>query len=170
MKRNMINILQAWMEAEQRKPFYLTGIKGVGKGIVGMRRALSTHYFIFLVTRNDAIAKLQARERQAHFTFEVGKVEGCAPRGAKRGERAEGAVHKRHVATSHLKTDAAGIGYLAIAHKNVGHAYVEGMVLRVVHDAVLHREFGSCHVGGINAQAEVASMNVSIGKVVVVTL
>lgn len=31
MKRNMINTLQAWMEAEQRKPFYMTGIKGVGK-------------------------------------------------------------------------------------------------------------------------------------------
>lgn len=31
MKRNMINTLQAWMEKEERKPFYMTGIKGVGK-------------------------------------------------------------------------------------------------------------------------------------------
>ena len=31
MKRNLINTLQAWMEKESRKPFYMTGIKGVGK-------------------------------------------------------------------------------------------------------------------------------------------
>lgn len=31
MKRNLINTLQAWMEQPERKPFYMTGIKGVGK-------------------------------------------------------------------------------------------------------------------------------------------
>ena len=31
MKRNLINTLQVWMELESRKPFYMTGIKGVGK-------------------------------------------------------------------------------------------------------------------------------------------
>lgn len=31
MKRNLINTLQSWMESEERKPFYLTGMKGVGK-------------------------------------------------------------------------------------------------------------------------------------------
>ena len=31
MKRNLINTLQAWMEREDRKPFYMTGMKGVGK-------------------------------------------------------------------------------------------------------------------------------------------
>jgi len=31
MKRNLITTLQAWMEKENRKPFYMTGIKGVGK-------------------------------------------------------------------------------------------------------------------------------------------
>ena len=31
MKRNLINNLQQWMESEERKPFYITGIKGVGK-------------------------------------------------------------------------------------------------------------------------------------------
>ena len=31
MKRNAINVLQKWKSAEQRTPFYLTGIKGVGK-------------------------------------------------------------------------------------------------------------------------------------------
>ncbi len=31
MKRNLIGTLQQWMEKESRKPFYMTGIKGVGK-------------------------------------------------------------------------------------------------------------------------------------------
>jgi len=31
MKRNLITTLQTWMESEERKPFYMTGIKGVGK-------------------------------------------------------------------------------------------------------------------------------------------
>lgn len=31
MKRNLIITLQAWMESEERKPFYMTGMKGVGK-------------------------------------------------------------------------------------------------------------------------------------------
>ncbi len=31
MKRNLIHTLQNWMESAERKPFYLTGIKGVGK-------------------------------------------------------------------------------------------------------------------------------------------
>ena len=31
MKRNLINSLQEWMEKETRKPFYMTGFKGVGK-------------------------------------------------------------------------------------------------------------------------------------------
>lgn len=31
MKRNLINSLQQWMESEERKPFYMTGMKGVGK-------------------------------------------------------------------------------------------------------------------------------------------
>jgi len=31
MKRNLINTLQTWMESEERKPFYMTGMKGVGK-------------------------------------------------------------------------------------------------------------------------------------------
>ena len=31
MKRNLINTLQQWMESEERKPFYMTGMKGVGK-------------------------------------------------------------------------------------------------------------------------------------------
>ena len=31
MKRNLIHTLQAWTEQETRKPFYMTGIKGVGK-------------------------------------------------------------------------------------------------------------------------------------------
>ena len=31
MKRNLINVLQAWMEQKTRRPFYMTGIKGVGK-------------------------------------------------------------------------------------------------------------------------------------------
>ena len=31
MKRNLITTLQGWMERETRKPFYMTGIKGVGK-------------------------------------------------------------------------------------------------------------------------------------------
>ena len=31
MKRNLINTLQTWMEKESRKPFYMTGMKGVGK-------------------------------------------------------------------------------------------------------------------------------------------
>lgn len=31
MKRNMIHTLQNWMEGETRLPFYLTGIKGIGK-------------------------------------------------------------------------------------------------------------------------------------------
>jgi len=31
MKRNLITILQNWMEQEERKPFYMTGMKGVGK-------------------------------------------------------------------------------------------------------------------------------------------
>ena len=31
MKRNLINTLQQWMEQEERKPFYMTGMKGVGK-------------------------------------------------------------------------------------------------------------------------------------------
>ena len=31
MKRNMIHTLQNWMELPERKPFYITGIKGVGK-------------------------------------------------------------------------------------------------------------------------------------------
>jgi len=31
MKRNLINTLQSWMEKDSRKPFYMTGIKGVGK-------------------------------------------------------------------------------------------------------------------------------------------
>ncbi len=31
MKRNLITTLQNWMESDERKPFYLTGMKGVGK-------------------------------------------------------------------------------------------------------------------------------------------
>lgn len=31
MKRNLINTLQQWMEQEERLPFYMTGMKGVGK-------------------------------------------------------------------------------------------------------------------------------------------
>jgi len=31
MKRNLINTLQYWMESEERRPFYMTGMKGVGK-------------------------------------------------------------------------------------------------------------------------------------------
>ena len=31
MKRNALSTLKQWKEAEERKPFYLTGIKGVGK-------------------------------------------------------------------------------------------------------------------------------------------
>lgn len=31
MKRNLITTLQSWMERDNRKPFYMTGIKGVGK-------------------------------------------------------------------------------------------------------------------------------------------
>lgn len=31
MKRNAIHVLQKWKELPERKPFYLTGIKGVGK-------------------------------------------------------------------------------------------------------------------------------------------
>ena len=31
MKRNLINTLQQWMESKERLPFYMTGIKGVGK-------------------------------------------------------------------------------------------------------------------------------------------
>ncbi len=31
MKRNLITTLQNWMEQEERKPFYMTGMKGVGK-------------------------------------------------------------------------------------------------------------------------------------------
>ena len=31
MKRNAISILQQWKNAKERTPFYLTGIKGVGK-------------------------------------------------------------------------------------------------------------------------------------------
>ena len=31
MKRNMIHTLQQWMEGETRLPFYLTGMKGIGK-------------------------------------------------------------------------------------------------------------------------------------------
>lgn len=31
MKRNMINTLQKWMEGEERLPFYMTGMRGVGK-------------------------------------------------------------------------------------------------------------------------------------------
>ena len=31
MKRNLINQLQQWMEHDERKPFYMTGMKGVGK-------------------------------------------------------------------------------------------------------------------------------------------
>ena len=31
MKRNAINVLQKWKEQPERKPFYLTGVKGVGK-------------------------------------------------------------------------------------------------------------------------------------------
>lgn len=31
MKRNLINTLQHWMEKEERLPFYMTGMKGVGK-------------------------------------------------------------------------------------------------------------------------------------------
>ena len=31
MKRNMIHTLQNWMEQKERMPFYITGIKGVGK-------------------------------------------------------------------------------------------------------------------------------------------
>lgn len=31
MKRNLIRTLQSWMEQTERKPFFMTGIKGVGK-------------------------------------------------------------------------------------------------------------------------------------------
>ena len=31
MKRNLINVLQVWMKQKTRRPFYLTGMKGVGK-------------------------------------------------------------------------------------------------------------------------------------------
>ncbi len=41
MKRNLINELQHWMGQEERKPFYMTGIKGVGKTYLACQFASS---------------------------------------------------------------------------------------------------------------------------------
>jgi len=64
MKRNLINTLQQWMESEERIPFYMTGIKGVGKTYLACEFAgsffdsylyLSFEHNKELATRFDAL-------------------------------------------------------------------------------------------------------------------
>lgn len=68
MKRNLINTLQAWMEAEERKPFYMTGMKGVGKTYLACEFAKSffDSYLYLSFEHNKELAarfnSLQAEE------------------------------------------------------------------------------------------------------------
>jgi len=63
MKRNMIHTLQNWMEKEERKPFYITGIKGVGKTYLACEFAksfLESYLYISFEHNQNLTAKFES--------------------------------------------------------------------------------------------------------------
>jgi len=59
MKRNLIITLQSWMESEERRPIYLTGMKGVGKTYLACEFAKSflDSYLYLSFEHNSELAK-----------------------------------------------------------------------------------------------------------------
>lgn len=63
MKRNMIHTLQNWMEKDERKPFYITGIKGVGKTYLACEFAKSffeSYLYISFEHNKELTAKFES--------------------------------------------------------------------------------------------------------------
>lgn len=59
MKRNLINVLQQWMNKDVRHPFYLTGIKGVGKSYLACEffRSFFDSYLYISFDHNKELAE-----------------------------------------------------------------------------------------------------------------
>ena len=59
MKRNALTTLKQWKEAKERRPFYLTGIKGVGKTYLASEFAKDFFdSFLYLsLEQNNSMAK-----------------------------------------------------------------------------------------------------------------
>lgn len=63
MKRNLITTLQSWKESEERKPFYITGIKGVGKTYLACEFAKSFFdSYLYLSFEHNKTLALQFEE------------------------------------------------------------------------------------------------------------
>ena len=70
MKRNMLLTLQAWKDSETRKPFYLTGIKGVGKTFLSCEFA-KTFFDSYLYLSFEHNKELLVYERQQELVSEI---------------------------------------------------------------------------------------------------
>ncbi len=71
MKRNLIDTLQHWMESEERKPFYITGMKGVGKTYLSCEFAKSffdSYLYLSFEHNNELSAQFEALEEENIFS------------------------------------------------------------------------------------------------------
>ena len=67
MKRNMLLTLQAWKDSETRKPFYLTGIKGVGKTFLSCEFAktfFDSYLYINFEHNKELVSKLKQQPKE----------------------------------------------------------------------------------------------------------
>jgi len=67
MKRNLIMILQSWMESKERKPFYMTGIKGVGKTYLACefaRSFLDSYLYLSFEHNKELYEKFEALQEE----------------------------------------------------------------------------------------------------------
>lgn len=70
MKRNLISTLQSWMESEERKPFYMTGIKGVGKTYLACEFAKSffdSYLYLSFEHNKELSARFEALSEEEIF-------------------------------------------------------------------------------------------------------
>lgn len=71
MKRNLITTLQTWMESEERRPFYITGIKGVGKTYLACEFAKSffdSYLYLSFEHNKDLAARFEALQEEDIFS------------------------------------------------------------------------------------------------------
>lgn len=71
MKRNLIDTLQQWMENEERKPFYMTGMKGVGKTYLSCEFAKSffdSYLYLSFEHNKELSAQFEALEEEYIFS------------------------------------------------------------------------------------------------------
>jgi len=70
MKRNLIDTLQHWMESEERKPFYMTGMKGVGKTYLACEFAKSffdSYLYLSFEHNKELSARFEALDEESIF-------------------------------------------------------------------------------------------------------